>query len=194
MNNIEHRNINSFRHGICFVHKKQKTMHKLLPYSILFILFILIQSCSTPKYFHDESSYERQKELHGCRSGNIFCDVASGIGSVFMSAMLETEVEFYPSEQQFKKINLINPTNDTMYVNMLTDLIWDKEDYCDFMDIRIPPKLNCKVLVPVEANYNLYYSTTPQSDDDDMLEIFTSDVKRISLHPQLHNIADTSKY
>jgi hypothetical protein len=120
--------------------------------------------------------------------------VASGIGSVFMSAMLETEVEFYPSEQQFKKINLMNPTNDTMYVNMLTDVIWDKEDYCDFMDIRIPPKLNCKVLVPVEANYNLYYSTTPQSNDDDMLEIYTSDVKRISLYPRINNMADTSKY
>lgn len=168
-------------------------MLKQLPYLILFTVILLFQSCSTPKYFHDESSYQRQKELHGCRSGNVFCDVMGGIGSIILGATLDTEVEFCPTEQQFKKLNLINPTNDTIYVNMLTDVVWDKEDYCDFMDIRIPPKLNCKVLVPVEANYNLYFSDTPQSNDDEMLEIYTSDVKKISLYPGLTNMVDSVK-
>ena len=68
---------------------------------------------------------------------------------------------------------------------MLTDAIWDKNDYCDFMDIRIPPQKNCKILVPVATNYNLYFSNTPQNDDDEMLSIFTSDVKNISLYSGL---------
>lgn len=115
-----------------------------------------------------------------------------GLGSAFVGAMLECEVDYVPSEQQFKKINLINPTNDTIYVNMLTDLVWDNKNYCDFMDIRIPPKLNCKVMVPMHAVYNLYFSNTPQNDDDEMIEMYTTDVKRFRLYPGMTLEADTS--
>ncbi|MCY1722503.1 hypothetical protein OU798_19290 [Prolixibacteraceae bacterium Z1-6] len=166
-------------------------MKKNLFNLLLFLILLLIYSCSAPKYFYDESSYQRQKELHNCRSGNVFCDIMTGVGSVVAGAVLDAEVQFYPSMQQFKKLNLVNPTNDTIYVNMLTDVFWDKQNYCDFMDIRIPPHLNCKVLVPVEANYNLYFSNTQQSDDDEMLEIFTSNVKRIALYPGLTTFSDT---
>ncbi len=112
--------------------------------------------------------------------------------SVFSSSALDTEIEWHPSEQEFKKLKLINPTADTMYINMLTDIFWDKNDYCDFMDIRIPPKTECKIFVPVNANYNLYFSNTPQTDDDEMLEIFTTDLKRISLYPGITIIQDTA--
>uniref|UniRef100_UPI00321744D8 hypothetical protein n=1 Tax=uncultured Draconibacterium sp. TaxID=1573823 RepID=UPI00321744D8 len=162
-------------------------------YLLIFLLILLIASCSAPRYFHDESSYKRQVELRNCRSGNVCFDIMSGIGSVVAGAVLDTEVGFYPSEQKFKKLNLVNPTKDTIYVNMLTDVYWDKEDYCDFMDIRIPPRQNCKVLVPLEANYNLYFSDTPESDDDEKLEIFTSDIKKISLYPGLTSFTDTIK-
>ena len=114
-----------------------------------------------------------------------------GILSIFTDAALNVESSWVPSEQEFKKLNLINPTSDTIYVNMLTDVYWDEEDYCDFMDIRLPPKTNCKVLVPVNTNYNLYFSNTPESDDDEMLEIFTSDLKRVSLYPGLTIVNDT---
>lgn len=166
-------------------------MKKHLPHLVIGVALLMLYSCASPKYFHDESSYERQKELRGCRSSNVFCDIASGVSSVFFAAMLDSDVEFYPTEQQFKKINLINTSNDTMYVNMLTDVVWDEKGYCDFMDIRIPPQLNCKVMVPIDANYNLYFSNTPESDDDELLEIFTNDVKTISLHPGLTAVSDT---
>jgi hypothetical protein len=110
-------------------------------------------------------------------------DITLGILSVASAAAFDTDVGWYPSEQKFKKLNLVNPTNDTIYVNMLTDVLWDEFDYCDFMDIRIPPKMECKVLVPIDATYNLYFSDTPQSDDDEMLEIFTSDLSKLSLYP-----------
>lgn len=114
-----------------------------------------------------------------------------GIGSVCAAAILDTDIGYYPEEQQFKKLNLINTTNDTMYVNMLTNVIWDKEDYCDFMDIRIPPKLNCKVMVPVETLYNLYFSTTPESDDDEMIQVYTNDIKKINLYSGLTGLNDS---
>lgn len=74
---------------------------------------------------------------------------------------------------------------------MNTNVIWDKEDYCDFMDIRIPPSLNCKVMVPVETLYNLYFSTTPESDDDEMMQVYSGDIKNIKLYSGITLLNDT---
>ncbi len=161
--------------------------------SIIFLLIILLifQACTSPKYFYDESSYKRQKELRDSHSSNIFEDIMTGFGCILAGAVLETEIEFAPTDQQFKKLKLTNITGDTMYVNMLTDVYWDANNYCDFMDIRIPPHEKCKVMVPIDASYNLYFSTTARNDDDEMLEIFTTDIKKISLYPGITTIKDT---
>lgn len=166
-------------------------MKKLNYCTLLTSLLLLLQACATTEYIHDPSSFERQKELCCDRSNNVFSEVLLGIGSVCAAAILDADVGYYPEEQQFKKLNLKNATNDTMYVNMLTDVIWDKEDYCDFMDIRIPPNLNCKVMVPVETLYNLYFSTTPESDDDEMMQVYTSDIKKIKLYSGMTVLSDT---
>lgn len=124
-------------------------------------------------------------ELKKHRSGNVFADIGLTIASIFVSTAINFNLGLYPEGQDFKKLKLINPTADTIYINMLTDVYWDKENYCDFMDIRIPPDEKCKALVPVDANYNLYFSHTPESDDDEMLQIKTSNIKKISLYPGL---------
>lgn len=167
-------------------------MKSLYIYFKIFILIFLFCSCSSPKYFHDESSFKRQKELQSSRSANVASEIAMGVLSIFSATALDTDLEWYPSEQEFKKLNLINPTSDTMYINMLTDVFWDKNNYCDFMDIRIPPKMECKVLVPVQAKYNLYFSTTPESDDDEMFQIFTSDLNKIALKPGILTEIDST--
>lgn len=151
----------------------------------LIIATAFLLSCSSPKYFHDPVSRDRQMELKKHRSGNIFADIGLTITSIFISTAVNIDLAMFPQGQDFKKLKIINPTADTLYVNMLTDVFWDEENYCDFMDIRIPPKEKCKVLVPVDANYNLYFSITPDSDDDEMLEINTNDLKKISLYPGL---------
>ncbi|MCF6358511.1 MAG: hypothetical protein L3J54_11960 [Draconibacterium sp.] len=166
-------------------------MIKRLTFLSLFTLTIIIFSCSSQKYFHDISSLDRQKELKKNHSGNVVSNIANGIISIFTSAVFNIEAGWYPSEQEFKKIKLINPSTDTIYVNMLTDVYWDEENYCDFMDIRLPPKTDCKVLVPVNANYNLYFSNTIENDDDEMLEIFTTNLKKVSLYPGLTLLNDT---
>ena len=149
------------------------------------IAVIVLFSCSSSEHFHDPVSRNRQMELKKHRSGNVFADIGLTITSIFISSAINVDVGFYPEGQDFKKLKLANPTTDTIYVNMLTDVYWDEENYCDFMDIRIPPNEKCKILVPVDANYNLYFSTTPESDDDEMLQINTDDIKRISLYPGL---------
>jgi hypothetical protein len=66
---------------------------------------------------------------------------------------------------------------------MLTDIYWDKNNYCDFMDIRIPPKEKCRILVPVNADYNVYFSQTPQDDDDEMIKINTKELNQLIIKP-----------
>lgn len=161
--------------------------------SILYASTLLFCSCSAPKYFHDEGSLNRQKELKNTRAANIITDIAGGIISTVSSVAIETETDWSPTERNFKKMKLINPTKDTIYVNMLTDIFWDKEDYCDFMDIRIPPKSKCKILVPLDANYNLFFSNTSQKDDDEVLEIYTTSIKNIWLYPGIITNIDKEK-
>lgn len=183
----------TFKARKLFSYKEIITVKKQLIYSLFFAILIILQSCASPKYFHDELSLKRQKELHGSRSSNVCSDILLGVGSFFFAVATDTELCYFPNNQQFKKLKLVNPTSDTIYVNMLTDLIWDKNDYCDFMDIRIPPHLKCKVLVPVAANYNLYFSNTPESEDDEMIEIFTGSIKKVALYPGLTNSSVNEK-
>lgn len=164
------------------MNRKLKSISFFLSVSLFFC------SCSSQQYFFDASSRERQKELRKSRSGNVFTDVGLMLASMFVMATLEVDAGIFPEGQEFKKLKLINPTTDTIYVNMLTDVYWDYEDFCDFMDIRIPPNEKCPILVPVNANYNVYFSNTPDEEDDEMLQINTDDFKRLSLYPGLTKI------
>ena len=74
---------------------------------------------------------------------------------------------------------------------MLTDLEWDENNFCDFMDIRIPPGKKCKLLVPEGAFYNIYFSTTPRSDDDEFFEVFTGDIRKVVLKPGMTVVNET---
>jgi len=144
---------------------------------------MLLSSCSSPKYIHDISSYKRQHELKNSRNGAVAGDVILAGFSLFLAAATDTEFDYYPSEQRFKKILLQNPTADTLYVNMLTDVNWDKLDYCDFMDIRIPPGKNCRILCPVNAEYNVYFRNKWENEDDEMITINTASLSSVKLEP-----------
>jgi hypothetical protein len=139
-----------------------------------------------PRHFKFQQAERNQKYPIGQR----FSDILVGSVTIVASACIGEEIEWQPTQQNFKKLSLINPTSDTIYVNMLTDIYWDKDDYCDFMDIRIPPKQSCRILVPVNAVYNVYFSGTPQNDDDEMIEIKTSEKSRINLLPGMTLISD----
>lgn len=160
-------------------------MFRLLKYFACTIFLILLFACSTPKYFNDSLSRERQEQLQKRRSGNIFADIGLTLSTAIVAGVAGVDVGYLPEGHEFEKLKITNPTGDTLYINMLTDVFWDEDNYCDFMDIRIPPGKKCNVLVPVDANYNLYFSNTFESDDDEMLEINTSDVKKLSLYPGL---------
>jgi hypothetical protein len=152
-------------------------------YLIFLIDLILLTNCSTTKYVYDESSNQRQKELIHVRSGAVTGEIFLATFSVLLSAVSGTELDYYPSETRFKKIQLQNPTNDTVYVNMLTDVYRDKLDYCDFMDIRIPPGKSCRMLCPVNAEYNVYFRNKWENEEDEMITINTAGLSSVKLVP-----------
>ena len=73
---------------------------------------------------------------------------------------------------------------------MLTDFMFRDNTYCDFMDIRIPPGENCRLLMPFGAVYNVYFSNTPTPDDDEMIQIDTGLKNRIILYPGMTKVKD----
>ncbi len=147
------------------------------------LLVLVIFSCTSPKYIHDPSSHKRQKELRAARSGNVAGDILATIFTAVFSAATDVETHMDYGEREFKNFKLVNASTDTMYVNMLTDASWDSENYCDFMDIRIPPREYCKILVPMGINYNIYFGITDDAEKDEFVEINTYDIRRIALKP-----------
>ena len=158
-------------------------MKRAPKYIYLLVITLTIFSCNSQKYIFESSSLNRQKEIQNKRTEVIMEDFVNGTFSVVSSLLLENGPEWQPSKQNFRKLNLVNPTTDTIYVNMLTDVFWDKNNYCDFMDIRIPPEKNCSILVPINADYNIYFSDTPEKNDDELLKINTQNLNRLILKP-----------
>jgi hypothetical protein len=161
----------------------RKRQMKMMKHVLLILVGGIFLSCSSAKYIHDPISRERQKDLSGSRSSSVIVDGLMATLSVVSAAVFETDVEWYPTETRFKKMILQNPTKDTLYVNMLTDVFWDTNNYCDFMDIRIPPEKSCRILCPIDAEYNVYFSNTAQGEDDEMITINTSEKNKLTLNP-----------
>lgn len=151
----------------------------------LLTLILLSVSCKSYTYIFDKDSYQRQQEITTDRNANIGSSFALGFGIIMSQAILNTDIDLDYGSKQYKKIKLYNTTSDTMYVNLLSDILFNDSTYCDFLDIRIPPNEKSKLVVPLNANYNVYFSTTPDSTDDEMITISTNDIKDIKLYPGL---------
>jgi hypothetical protein len=61
------------------------------------------------------------------------------------------------------------------------------------MDIRIPPETNCRILVPLGADYNVYFSNTIQNDDDELIQINTGELKKLKLKPGMTIVIDAKE-
>lgn len=157
----------------------------------LLILLVLIFSCTTSRYIHDESSAARHNILKSSRSKNVVVNSVLTTGSIILSAILGGGIIFTPGDSNFKKITLENTGTDTLYVNMLTDYVIQDSTYCDYMDVRIPPQEKCRLLFPVSALYNVYFTKTPGQDNDEMIEIDTFRKKRLILYPGMTILNDS---
>ena len=163
--------------------KRQSSFHK---YVTALALLMLVSACITPHYILDRNSYSLQKEIKNKRAGNVFGDVFLTMGSTLLALITGVYIGYAPGERSLKKVALKNVSEDSLQVNMLTDMIWKDSTYADVMNIRIPPGETCRLLIPSGAVYNLYFSSTFDTTDDDEFLVFdTSTMKKVTLYPGL---------
>jgi hypothetical protein len=164
---------------------------RFLIYLLAFLL--LFSSCVTYRYIRDEGTLKRERALQGERAGNVIGNSFLMVIFGFLAAVTGTDLgeEFLP-EQKLRHLTLSNTGTDTLQVNMLAGEARRDNQYCDFRDIRIPPGTKCRLLVPVNTAYNLYFSNTPDSEEDDeWLEINTNSGRKIKLFSGMTNKKDS---
>lgn len=158
-------------------------MRKTIAIFLVSIILIFSHSCISYREIYDGPSRERQQQIQGSRSVNVLTDGVITIGSVIVVAITGIYVGYVPEVQDFRRLVLENPMPDTMFVNMVTDFSRNKKDFCDFMDIRIPPLGKCRLLVPLRVNYNIYFGITDNPENDEQVGINTSNTRKLTLKP-----------
>lgn len=116
-------------------------------------------SCTNTRYLTDSKSIDRQHDMRKHRSGVNAGDALLSIVNLFVSNALDSEYEISQSDRAFKRMTIVNESSDSLYVNMVTDIVWKEDGYCDIMGIVLPPKARQKLLVPYPAAYNVYFKT-----------------------------------
>lgn len=157
-------------------------MKRARPILSFLCCLLILYSCSTGQYIHDTGSIERQKEMHRKRTGINVGDVALQMLNIVTLASLNLDMEPETTPRSFKRIKLYNHSNDTMRVNLVTNVFWSDDEYNDILDIRIPPKQHTRLMVPLGADYNVYFHNSAEGKDE-MITINTADFKRIGLTP-----------
>lgn len=149
------------------------------------VAIILINACTTTQYITDTESLEKHKMMKSKRSGNIAVTSALSVGSVILSLITETEPIFQPTigSGAFKRVKLRNTSQDTLYVNMLSDYELSDSIFCDYMGIRIPPQKTCRLLIPHPSSYFVYFTNLTQPGNDEMIELQSSGKRKQVLYP-----------
>ena len=151
-------------------------MNLLKSTSLVLAVVIGLGGCTNTRYLTDSKSIERQIDMRKNRSGVNVGDVFLNIANLFISGALNTEFEVSGSERAFKRITIVNESPDSLFVNMVTDIVWKESGYCDIMGIALPPGAGQKLLVPYPAAYNVYFRTP--FTEEEKLEIRTDNNHR----------------
>jgi len=148
------------------------------------ICTLFLSSCISYRYINNDESLRLQKKIQGRRTANIAGGSLLTAGSAVLAFFTGVYIGYLPGENSLKTIKLLNTSTDTLQVNLLSDTFWKDSIYCDFRDIRIPPGQKCRLLVPSSGLYNLYFSNTPNSEEDDeMIQVSPLTGAKISLTP-----------
>ena len=144
---------------------------------LLFAAIILFGGCTNTRYLTDPVSTDRQHDMRKHRTGVNTGDVLLSLANFFISQTFDSNYEINASERAFKRITLYNESTDSLYINMVTDIVWKETGYCDIMGIALPPGSKQKLLVPYPAAYNVYFRT-PASEEE-KLEVRTDNKHRV---------------
>jgi hypothetical protein len=151
-------------------------MNRLKIISLVLAAIIIFGGCTNTRYLTDPTSRGRQRDMKKHRIGNNVGEVFLNFFSFILSEAIDSEYEITKSERAFKKISIVNESTDTLFVNMVTDVVWKESGYCDIMGIVLPPKAKQRMLVPYPAAYNIFFQT-PYTEEE-KLEIRTDNKHR----------------
>ena len=143
--------------------------------------------CTGTRYLTDSGSIDRQHDMRKNRVGKNIGEGCLNMTFFILAAVVNSEFEPLESERTFKRISIKNESTDTLFVNMVTDVVWKETGYCDIMGIALPSGARQKLLVPYPAAYNIYFRTS--SSEEEKLEIRTDNKqKNIRLKPGMTKI------
>ena len=161
-------------------------MNRLKTITLVLAAIICFGGCTSTRYLTDSKSVDRQRDMRANRSGKNVGDVFVNIANMFISGALNTDFEVSQRERAFKRITIVNQSNDSLFVNMVTDIVWKESGYCDIMGIVLPPEAHQRLLVPYPAAYNIFFQT-PYTEEE-KLEIRTdNNHRRFVLRPGMND-------
>jgi len=105
--------------------------------------------------------------------------VAASVGAIYTGM----NVYANPQSQSFKKMRLVNDSNDTLFVNMVTDFHWKDSSFCDIREIVLPPLQKARMIVPLGVVYNIFFRNEFNAPDDEKVEINTAQIRKVRLKP-----------
>lgn len=145
---------------------------------ILLVLAVILccGGCTNTRYLTDSGSIDRQHDMRAHRAGVNVGDAFLNVINLILAGTLNSEFEVTQSDRAFKRIKIVNESTDSLFVNMVTDIVWKETGYCDIMGIVLPPKARQKLLVPYPAAYNAYFKTS--NSEEEKLEIRTDNKQK----------------
>ena len=152
-------------------------MNRNIFLSIILAVIICFGGCTNTRYLTDSLSIGRQHDMRKHRTGRNLGDVCKYFVYSCISWASDSESSFRPSERNFKRITLRNESADSLFVNMVTDIVWKETGYCDIMGIALPPQAHQKLLAPFPAAYNVFFKT--RFSDEEKFEIRTDNKHRV---------------
>jgi len=161
-------------------------MNRLKLISLVLAAIVIFGGCTSTRYLTDPMSRGRQRDMKKHRAGNNVGLVFENIFKLILAEAIDSEYEMTKNDRAFNKISIVNESPDSLFVNMVTDIVWKESGYCDIMGIVLPPGAKQKLLVPYPAAYNIFFQT-PYSEEE-KLEIRTdSKYKRFVLRAGMTN-------
>ena len=151
----------------------------------IFLTLSIIYSCTTSAYITDPVSAQRQREMMSNRTGTNILEGGLLVVSTIVAVFTGVVVYPQPQEQSFRKLVLLSQSQDTLFINMVTNFQWKESGYADIRDIVMPPFKKAKVIVPMGADYNVYFRNNYFAPDDEKLEVNTSNKRRLKLKPMV---------
>ena len=98
--------------------------------------------CTNTRYLTDSTSIGRQHHMRANRTGANLGDVGINVANFLIAAIFNTQYEVHSRDRTFKRISIVNQSADSLYINMVTDIVWEEDGYCDIMGIVLPPGLH----------------------------------------------------